>query len=257
MTKRIAFFDIDGTLVDHSMNKDSFIECVPDSTKEALKRLKAAGVQPVIATGRGKEAVADFAAQLGIDSLITSNGQEITYQGATLFQQFIDAATIKKLFQRFEEQNINVLYETAGGVYAVTKQQEIVAKRIGINYLDEGALPEDVLQMIIATDRSDEIQQLIPELKAVKVAPNAVNILPFKVSKASGIHQLLDTLDIPIENSLAFGDEENDLEMFDAVGTAVAMGNATAELKEKADFVTKEVWNDGIYHACTELGLFN
>ena len=83
-----------------------------------------------------------------------------------------------------------------------------------------------------------------------------MDILPHGISKASGIQQLLNILDLTVESSLAFGDEQNDVEMFDAVGTAVAMGNAIDQLKEKADFFTQEVWRDGIYYACQQLNLF-
>ena len=43
--------------------------------------------------------------------------------------------------------------------------------------------------------------------------------------------------------------------MFEAVGTSVAMGNAWDSVKERATFVTNDVDDDGIYHACRRLGL--
>ena len=51
---------------------------------------------------------------------------------------------------------------------------------------------------------------------------------------------------------IAFGDNENDLEMLEGAGIGVAMGNAKDEVKAKADFVCKSVENDGIYHYCVE-----
>ena len=53
-----------------------------------------------------------------------------------------------------------------------------------------------------------------------------------------------------------FGDSENDLSMFVDGWTKVAMGNAIDELKARADYVTNDVENDGIYNACKALGLF-
>jgi hydroxymethylpyrimidine pyrophosphatase-like HAD family hydrolase len=52
-----------------------------------------------------------------------------------------------------------------------------------------------------------------------------------------------------------FGDSENDLSMFVDDWTKVAMGNAIPELKAKADLVTTDVDDDGIYNACISLGL--
>ena len=54
---------------------------------------------------------------------------------------------------------------------------------------------------------------------------------------------------------MMFGDGPNDMEIFDYVGLKVAMGNATPELKEKADYVTGTVEEDGIFNALEELGL--
>ena len=54
------------------------------------------------------------------------------------------------------------------------------------------------------------------------------------------------------DEAIAFGDGHNDIEMLEAVGMGVAMGNAKDEVKAKADFVCKSVEDDGIYHYCVE-----
>ena len=55
----------------------------------------------------------------------------------------------------------------------------------------------------------------------------------------------------------AFGDSENDIELLQAAGTGVAVGNAMEETKQAADYVTDDIWHDGIYKACEALGLFS
>lgn len=253
---KIAFFDIDGTLVDNRSQQATFIEGVPESTKVAIKRLKAAGILPVIATGRGKQGVLELGEALGIESLVASNGQEIIHQGEQLYHRCIEQSVIDKLFQEFQERDINVLYETLDGVFSLPQPKEIIAKKVPIHFLEPGELPQNVLQLIVQVDDGVDVRSWLTELKCVKVSPNALNVLPFGVSKASGIHFLMEKLNIPLTASLGFGDEENDLEMFTAVGTAVAMGNACEALKAKADLITKEVWHDGIYHGCQALELF-
>ncbi len=54
---------------------------------------------------------------------------------------------------------------------------------------------------------------------------------------------------------MAFGDGNNDIEMFQAVGHSVAMGNASADLKAIASEVCGTCAEDGIYHYCAEKGL--
>ena len=67
-----------------------------------------------------------------------------------------------------------------------------------------------------------------------------------KNTKASGILTALKYLDIPVENSYAFGDERNDIEMLSTVGMGIAMGNAKDEVKKYAKKVTDTVENDGV-----------
>ena len=67
---------------------------------------------------------------------------------------------------------------------------------------------------------------------------------------------MLDKMGFLPEEALAFGDEENDLEMFQIVGKSIAMGNRNDILKIEADFVTKAVYEDGTWHACKALHLF-
>ena len=73
--------------------------------------------------------------------------------------------------------------------------------------------------------------------------------------KAVGIRRMLDYLHAEYRDAVVFGDAANDLSMFEDEWTKVAMGNAIAELKQKADYITTDVDKDGIYNACKSLGL--
>ena len=57
---------------------------------------------------------------------------------------------------------------------------------------------------------------------------------------------MLDYLSIPLENSYAFGDGQNDIEMLSTVGCGIAMGNASDEVKKFAKKITETVQNDGV-----------
>ena len=74
--------------------------------------------------------------------------------------------------------------------------------------------------------------------------------------KAVGIRQMLDRLGADYSDAVVFGDALNDMSMFIDGWTKVAMGNACPELKAKADLITTNVEDDGIYNACVSLGLF-
>ena len=61
--------------------------------------------------------------------------------------------------------------------------------------------------------------------------------------------------DILPEETMAFGDSENDIEMLEFVGMGIAMGNATDDVKHAADHVTDDIDEDGIWKALVKLGI--
>ena len=77
------------------------------------------------------------------------------------------------------------------------------------------------------------------------------------VSKGKSIVELLHILNIPIENSIAFGDGANDMEMIEVVGYGVAMGNGYEALKKIANQVTEPCIGHGIVKELQRLGLVN
>ncbi len=77
----------------------------------------------------------------------------------------------------------------------------------------------------------------------------AVDVVPYGVSKASGIDELLKMYDISLEETMGIGDGDNDIEMFRHCGIAVAMGNSPDFVKEAADHVTEDIDEDGLYNA--------
>ena len=74
--------------------------------------------------------------------------------------------------------------------------------------------------------------------------------------KAYGIKQIMDHYHADYKDAIVFGDNNNDLSMFIDDWYKVAMGNATDIIKEKADLITADIVDDGIYKACEKLHLF-
>ncbi len=72
--------------------------------------------------------------------------------------------------------------------------------------------------------------------------------------KHRGIENMIEHLNGDIKDMVVFGDDYNDLVMFDKRWTSIAMGNAVDILKEKADYVTEDNVNHGIYNACKKFG---
>ena len=73
--------------------------------------------------------------------------------------------------------------------------------------------------------------------------------------KMKGIQRYLEMKGIKAEETIAFGDAENDLEMLKFAGIGVAMGNGEEQVKAQADYVTADVDDDGIAKALRHFGL--
>nr|WP_295974472.1 Cof-type HAD-IIB family hydrolase [uncultured Bacillus sp.] len=76
-----------------------------------------------------------------------------------------------------------------------------------------------------------------------------IDIGHIKTSKGNGLKIVANYMGIPLENTVAIGDNLNDLSMFDIAGTSIAMGNAVAELKKKGTYITKDHDENGIAFA--------
>lgn len=85
--------------------------------------------------------------------------------------------------------------------------------------------------------------------------PYSGEISPVGISKSTGMMELLQFLGRRQEDTVAFGDGPNDLEMMEFSACSVAMGNAIDAVKERADLVTDDISRDGLFKAMQELKL--
>ena len=85
--------------------------------------------------------------------------------------------------------------------------------------------------------------------------PNNAELTPLGISKVTAIELVCDHLGVLWEDTIAFGDGANDLEMIQYVHTGVAMGNATDEVKAAASWVVGTPEEGGIAASFAELRL--
>jgi hydroxymethylpyrimidine pyrophosphatase-like HAD family hydrolase len=106
--------------------------------------------------------------------------------------------------------------------------------------------------------RPADHEALLRGTSGVKIAVSwerAVDVIPVSSGKGTSIAKILRYFNLEPAQAMAFGDSYNDIDMLQAVGTGVAMGNSAARIKEIADDVCGSVSEDGIYHYCLEKGL--
>src|SRR5699024_3729033 len=116
---------------------------------------------------------------------------------------------------------------------------------------------EEVYQVMLGCREAD-YPAILSGVDGAKIAAwwdLAVDVIPANGGKGMSIRKILDYYHFDRDEAMAFGDGNNDIEMLEAVGTGVAMENASEKLKAIADDVCGHVAQDGVYHYCKEHGL--
>jgi len=254
--KKFLFFDIDGTLY----NTDKRL---PVNAKEAVKLAKVNGHEVFIATGRAPFMIQDVLKELEIDSYICFNGQYIVYRNEVILHNGIDTEQLR-LVSNFAEKNDHPLvYMNAEKmISSITYHPHIEESITSLKFRHpdfekDFHLNQKICQALVFCSSEEELayQEEFPELKFVRWHRVSADILPEGTSKAKAIQYLCSELNINIEDTIAFGDGLNDIEMLETVGFGVSMGNGHEKAIEIADYVTGHVDENGLTEAMKYLKL--
>jgi len=273
MSIKVIIMDIDGTL----MTSD---KKVSDKTKEALLRAQELGVTLVLASGRPTSAMTDLGKALLMDKhhglMVSYNGSQVVdcENHNILFNQAMSAKEVKAVLEHLKKfprirpmidkdgymyvndvydcnifwrnQDFNVIqYESRGGKFKLCEQPDLAT------FVD---FP---LNKILTTADPTYLQEHYQAMmEPFKDSLNCMFTGEFYfeftaqgIDKAKALDSVLIAKGFKKEEMIAFGDGHNDKTMLEYAGTAVAMGNAIAEIKEIADFVTLSNDEDGIAEA--------
>ena len=119
-------------------------------------------------------------------------------------------------------------------------------------------LCKDDIYQIMCSCRKEEYDQILEGTKETQITAwwdKAADIIPLNCGKGNAVNAVLDYYGFSKEEAIAFGDGENDIEMLEAVGTGVAMGNARDTVKVRAAAICRPVEEDGVYYYCLENNL--
>ena len=261
--KKLFFFDIDGTL----LSTPTGLVDISDKNKEAFRELQAKGHSLFIATGRTKCFIVDPIYRFGFDGYVTCNGAYVEYEGKLIFKHPFENECLKKLIQVCDKYQYDYYIEGVNEIYVNNKQKESVvefAKRwemkqeVMVDHFDANQI-EAYIAMVKVNQEADieKLMTLLGNDFDISRHPGQLSFdLNVKgINKGKGIEALLETIHFPRENTYAFGDGNNDLEMIEAVGCGIAMGNGVEPLKQVAKMVTSSVQEDGVYEALKKLKL--
>lgn len=252
---RIVFFDIDGTLIDMERKE------ISEKTLEALRRLKERGMLLCLATGRGPLTLPRFEG-VEFDAFLTFNGSYCFNREETIFSNPLPGEDVRTLIRNAAALGRPVSIATRDRMVANGRDQDLVdyyafAKReVEVAPDFDRAAGEEVYQVMLGCRKAD-YPLLLRGTRRAKIAAwwdRAADIIPADGGKGVGIGKILAFYQLDRAQALAFGDGDNDIEMLQAVGRGIAMGNASQGLKAVADDVCGPVAQDGIYHYCLTHG---
>ena len=259
--KKIVFFDIDGTLIDTFHGKND----ISPAVKQAIHKLQSLGHYAFIATGRPYAFISHQLWDFGFDGFVLSNGAQVVLSGKTIYEDKMDKTFVKTLANELDAHGIEYVLEGERYSYIKPKSQRLFDICESINVSKELIkrdynLDEVEIYKFEIFCNDEEIEKHC--MRVVDGYPDygyyySINGCLFEVfakrnHKAKGIEKALEILNIPIENSYAFGDGDNDIEMLKTVGCGIAMGNASDYVKSFANRVTQTVGNDGVAFGINE-----
>ncbi len=250
--------DLDGTLL---TNKKEITE----ETKKAIKEFRSNGGHFVLATGRPLNGVKRIIEELDLtkndDTTITYNGGVImeNVSGKVLAKTCIPGSIVKELyyesvrlgtnFHFFKDDN--TLYTTEANPYTNVEEtiNHITAEIINIEEIKDDDQYIKAM-MVSSEEKLDEIRDKIDsKFNFLAITRSSKIFLEFhskEISKGKALLFLKDYYNLDDKETLAFGDEENDISMLVAASVGIAMGNARDEVKKVAQVITLSNEQNGV-----------
>ncbi len=236
--KYAIFIDIDGTLI-----TDSFTP--PEENIRTIERARKKGHKVFINTGRSYGNMPDELKRyaMTLDGLVSGSGSYILLDGKVIHSVCFPDELLEDFCRFFlEDKSRTCLFEGVDDMFA-----------LGSGYASFGTYNNIITGM-------DDYNRMLKGQRISVIALKGVSEEECRLrfgnritlfwlrsyfdcvlngcDKANGIDIMLSALGLPLERTIAIGDSTNDLPMIKHCAVGVAMGNATDELKNAADYVT-------------------
>jgi len=260
---RLAFFDLDGTLV----NAAGYIS---GSTRHAIKELQQSDVFTALASGRpyfGCRTEAE-ALQITAPSLFYSGALIITPgTEEVLFESSIDPLELGPLLEAVRRESLYCELYTRNAYFAEARSSladdhfEYLKCYPHLRNLQEVIEKEHILKVVLVSDtpeREEKIRSLASKFPSLHFAyskgaahPHILfgNITNPKASRETGFQIITSKLQVNPHQVIAFGDADADIPFLKLAGYGIAMANASPAVQREAKFVTKSVEEDGVAFA--------
>lgn len=251
MEKKYFFFDIDQTL------GIGISQQVPEDTQYCLDELQREGHFVALASGRIQCDTQAFGEKHGITSSVADGGNSLTVDGKILAMEGMPLEPCKRLLRDLTKrhQPWAVVVDNTLNRYSPYPDYPRSDPK---NYMTTIIQPVDI-------EKLTTVYKITYAMEPEGTEPadqQGLGHLPYidrtylvePVDKGIGIDKMMKLLKADSKDAVVFGDGLNDITMFRKPFFSIAMGNARQVLKDRADFVTKNVDEGGILYACRKFG---
>ena len=259
---KMIVVDMDGTLLNDKKQ-------VSDENRCALDNASKNGVKIVISTGRIFKSAQIYAKMIGIKTpIIASNGAYIREKDKdkVIYQKLMDKDKLYFIIDTLQKAGMSMHLFTFDTIFT----PELIYFSKNYSKWNESIAPDDRVKIIVTEDLKEvvknndiikivafcedctklrEVREYLKDNLKLSIASSAnfnFEIMEEGTSKGNAVKYLADLFKIPRDEIICAGDNENDLSMIEYAGLGIAMGNATPELKEKADYITLTNEENGI-----------
>lgn len=259
---RLICADIDGTLLDDNKR-------LLPQVKQSLRNAAKKGIRIALASGRMPAGVDLIENELGIPCIkICNAGTYVCLGEQCIAMETLLPDTMKNIYLHMAKKNHLPLWIFQEREWYVTDVDPYIEREIEIIHYRPEVVSADQMtdqwnrekkgpnKLLIAADpeiiRNIEQEMTawnLPDIDMARSADTFLEIFPKGVTKGTALSAICSSLDIPLGDTIAFGDHELDIPLIETAGMGIAMGNAIGQLKEKADFVTKSNNEAGIAYA--------
>ncbi len=245
---KLAVFDVDGTLLDSAHTLRPF-------TRQTLLTLQERGIHLSLATGKMLNTLSNLieALQLSVP-LVLANGAVLQHpDGRVVSENCMRRELVRTILDLGERHNITCVIQRVGGTFTLQENRHIRSllqyggsfRYCGQWDAAPGGLEDVVKILTVEADSPERLREfetivkheLSSQVDSLATVPQILEYMTPGVNKAFGIRRLADWLGIGLHQVMAFGDDSNDVEMLQAAGLGLAMGNAIASAKASADLV--------------------
>jgi len=277
MQRKAIFVDVDGTLVTHDGR-------IPDSARDAIRAARANGHLVFVCSGRALPELWPSLLAIGFDGTVCGAGAYVAVGDEVLSVTTFDADLLRRIRTYLDAHDLDYFLEGPTGVWGTPRTRERALGLLTEHFPDadaRAAVTDGFLCFIGGMEEASDDLTGISKIvfiagpladvddaraefgDAVDIVSSSVILFGQRsgeiqlpgVHKAAGIERIAAHLGVDLADTIALGDNDNDLEMLRLAGVGIAMGNAAPHVQAAADEVTAAVDADGLADAFRRHGL--